>query len=132
MTAARAALVAALAILGAPAVAPAATAPGRVAYPVTAKVPTPGLHALGSVSSVALPDGGVLAMTDWDLTIVRLRADAPPSCTFGSGGIALPPVPDGTFILHRASSAGPTGVSSSSASGRSATGRRSPACSSRA
>lgn len=97
MNAAGAVLAAALAFVGAPAAATAATAPGRVVYPVATEVPAPGLEALGALSSLALPDGGVVAATEQRLTVVRLRADGSLEPSFGSGGVARPAVPGGAF-----------------------------------
>jgi uncharacterized delta-60 repeat protein len=75
----------------------AATAPGRIAFSVSARVAN--VDARGAGPSVALPDGGaVLVTTDRNsFTAVRLRADGSMEPAFGAGGIARFAVPGGVF-----------------------------------
>lgn len=98
MSLARGVLLAALLAITAPEPAHAATAPGRVVYPVAANIPRADLDATVVDAAVVLPDGGAVIVPNDDLTAVRLRADGSLEPSFGSGGIAHIEVPGGVFV----------------------------------
>lgn len=97
MTGTFGALVALLVLIATPAAARAATAPGRVVYETATKFPVRGLEAQGAVASAVLPGGEIVAATEENLTVVRLRADGALEPSFGRGGIARLAVPGGVF-----------------------------------